>query len=143
MGVAYLQQTVSEMWTHMLRLGPFRCTGKPGCDNPAVGFCSSPMSYLNHDPPFISDFRSLPVCADSECNLVSKQRTDADFGTRLGTQRSRLCACCGTAELLSGGAGEYKSCSRCKATHYYCSKECQRRDWPSHKQICKPYTGNN
>jgi hypothetical protein len=27
-------------------------------------------------------------------------------------------------------------CSRCKKVQY-CSKECQRKDWPEHKQVCK------
>ncbi len=27
-------------------------------------------------------------------------------------------------------------CGRCRNTHY-CSQECQRKDWPSHKNVCK------
>jgi hypothetical protein len=30
-----------------------------------------------------------------------------------------------------------KKCGRCSEVHY-CSKECQRRDWPLHKQLCNP-----
>lgn len=30
-------------------------------------------------------------------------------------------------------------CSRCQAVSY-CSKECQKKDWKSHKQICRPIT---
>ena len=29
-----------------------------------------------------------------------------------------------------------KKCSNCKVIHY-CSKECQRNDWPIHKKVCK------
>ena len=29
-------------------------------------------------------------------------------------------------------------CSRCQATYYSCSKECQRADWKKHKLSCNP-----
>jgi len=47
--------------------------------------------------------------------------------------RVRTCQCCGKAEKR---VGKLKSCTRCKAA-FYCSKECQVKDWPSHKKICK------
>ncbi|KAI1630037.1 hypothetical protein EDD37DRAFT_604901 [Exophiala viscosa] len=33
------------------------------------------------------------------------------------------------------GDGPLKRCSKCRARHY-CSQECQRNDWPTHKQEC-------
>lgn len=38
------------------------------------------------------------------------------------------CAAC-------GGPAAALQCGRCRATHY-CGRECQRRDWPSHKGTC-------
>ena len=34
---------------------------------------------------------------------------------------------------------EVLRCARCKITNY-CSKECQTKDWKSHKVLCSPYT---
>lgn len=41
----------------------------------------------------------------------------------------QMCANCGKTDSL-------KSCSSCKKT-YYCSKECQKKDWKAHKSSCK------
>ena len=42
--------------------------------------------------------------------------------------------CCQTTQLFT--------CSKCK-TGYYCSKECQAGDWPTHKKFCKLWGKNN
>lgn len=44
-------------------------------------------------------------------------------------QGTRMCqSCC--------GAGSLKLCQGCRLVRY-CSKECQRRDWPVHKAFCR------
>jgi len=42
------------------------------------------------------------------------------------------CETCGK----SGTAVNLKVCSRCKTINY-CSKECQTKDWKSHRELCK------
>ncbi|KAI9001491.1 ankyrin [Trametes punicea] len=44
----------------------------------------------------------------------------------------KACATCGKADV------QLKWCAKCHTT-WYCSKECQKLDWPSHKQVCIPY----
>jgi len=43
------------------------------------------------------------------------------------------CANCRKTEKKSK---EFRKCSRCKMVHY-CSKSCQKEDWPNHKKICE------
>lgn len=49
--------------------------------------------------------------------------------TLQSSQNQKVCAVCKKKENL-------KSCSRCKKVHY-CSVECQKKDWNTHKQDCK------
>jgi hypothetical protein len=43
--------------------------------------------------------------------------------------------CCGTCNKGVPEVAELKTCKACRLTHY-CSKECQRADWPRHKMMC-------
>eukprot|EP01113_Clastostelium_recurvatum_P004294 TRINITY_DN11892_c0_g1_i1.p1 TRINITY_DN11892_c0_g1~~TRINITY_DN11892_c0_g1_i1.p1 ORF type:complete len:158 (+),score=15.53 TRINITY_DN11892_c0_g1_i1:140-613(+) len=48
------------------------------------------------------------------------------------------CHFCSKVGGVAGAGGTSLSwCSRCKDVRY-CSAECQRADWKSHKQFCKP-----
>lgn len=48
--------------------------------------------------------------------------------------RNRACFVCQKNSSLR--------CSKCKKI-YYCSVECQKQDWHSHKLICRPEEENN
>jgi len=48
-------------------------------------------------------------------------------------KRCDFCFRCPDRSLLAGPLG---ACAKCKFVHY-CSKECQRGDWPAHKTECK------
>ena len=51
---------------------------------------------------------------------------------RMSQISKRACAAC----EKSGGDIKFKMCSACKKV-WYCSKECQRSDWKTHKVKCK------
>lgn len=53
-----------------------------------------------------------------------------------GANSKKLCAEC--KQPLTGLP---QRCSSCKTT-YYCSKECQKKAWPEHKNSCKPAGGS-
>ena len=46
---------------------------------------------------------------------------------------NETCACCGAE---NGNGASLKQCAGCKIP-FYCSKECQKSDWSSHKELCK------
>ncbi|CAD7971426.1 unnamed protein product [Amoebophrya sp. A25] len=48
-------------------------------------------------------------------------------------ESDRKCVNCEKTETLNT---ELKNCSRCKTVEY-CSRECQKADWPRHKYICR------
>ena len=44
--------------------------------------------------------------------------------------------------LKKGSLTSLRRCTGCKSSSY-CSKDCQRSDWPSHKQLCKSIQSQN
>eukprot|EP00982_Pelagococcus_subviridis_P003587 26893-Pelagococcus_subviridis.AAC.12 len=50
---------------------------------------------------------------------------DAKTGAKV-----RTCGRCDARDV------SWRACGGCRKT-YYCGKECQRADWPSHKETCK------
>ncbi len=48
---------------------------------------------------------------------------------------SKMCRYCSKPEDSEDFEGTLMKCSRCKNA-YYCSKECQKKDWKMHKKFC-------
>jgi len=48
----------------------------------------------------------------------------------------KKCAGCEKLDKVSGGSVELMACSRCELV-FYCSRECQTKDWATHKGLCK------
>lgn len=48
------------------------------------------------------------------------------------SERVKICSVCNKYEK-----GKQKRCTRCKA-RWYCSVDCQKSDWETHRFNCKP-----
>lgn len=65
----------------------------------------------------------------------------ADGLSRHAAGRETRCDWAGCLERASKNPRALlKACSRCRATKY-CSAECQKADWPSHKRACAAAEG--
>lgn len=49
----------------------------------------------------------------------------------------KICRYCNKADLSEEFQASLMRCSRC-LTVFYCSKECQQKDWRAHEKRCKP-----
>lgn len=66
--------------------------------------------------------RSLPRSEVEKYRIFNGRPTNLE-------KALRICFCC------KKGVYTAKCCSRCKKI-YYCGKDCQTKDWPSHKKMC-------
>merc|ERR1712098_430275 len=77
--------------------------------------------------------KSLLIASESVAELM---KTHNIFGKARALVK---CANCGTLEISEK---QFQKCSRCGSV-FYCSKVCQKSDWPNHKQICKAIRKQN
>jgi hypothetical protein len=107
--------------------GKVKCSA--GCEKAAKGLMHRPLCYPKPVPPVYSDAPDA-VCGDSVCvekmNQAFKQAWD-------NSKPDGCCAACLKTESEKGTP--LLRCSRCKTTHY-CSLQCQRTHWPTHKKAC-------
>jgi len=92
-----------------------------------------------------------PLPAERECaqrciNLDSHKRIVKYFARRapcnclanaleaVQDNRTGRCSCC--RKIVDDDANELRDCSRCHLRKY-CGRECQLKDWPEHKDLCK------
>merc|ERR1712098_470382 len=71
--------------------------------------------------------KSTLIASESEAEMI---KTDCILEKALALVK---CANCGVFEESEK---QFQKCSRCGFV-FYCSKACQKSDWPNHKQICK------
>ena len=97
--------------------GGFRDPGK-------VQFKAALELYVDGQPRNFFDARSVPILLGASTMLTPENS----------------CYNCGKTNADIGHA-QLKTCLRCSQNDkksFYCSKECQKENWKSHKAICQP-----
>lgn len=95
---------------------------------------ASPQHNETPTEEFIESHEHEPLKSNYQYPSPSKFREDLNFVEadpeeyRVREVLARICIC---------GKATNKMCARCKE-RYYCSKECQIKDMPQHRGICRP-----
>ena len=135
----------------------WKCSPRDECRRPATRFVRTPGWYpAQPDRPgggrevhmVIFNPGSTPICDNPACEGAAHQSTkmilksvsdtiqqeQGGEGTPLYDKKTRVCDYCKAEQ--SEQKKPMKSCSQCKVA-YYCDRECQRKAWKGHKEICK------
>ncbi|GFH48325.1 hypothetical protein CTEN210_04801 [Chaetoceros tenuissimus] len=74
--------------------------------------------------------------SNGDLPTASKEtKAEGEEGLRLYEESS---ACTNCMKTHADIGSKLSVCSKCKSA-YYCSRECQVKDWPKHKRMCKHY----
>ena len=149
-----------KLWKHVIPAFVERCRQydhRPSCEY--VSQQKVPLSTENGKPLICScGSGKLPanfMPQTPQWNIFAKHSTRAaispifysalveqpfelgkDQVRKLNAVDTTACAKCGKGQEDVGGQG-LKICGRCKVVKY-CSESCQKSDWKTHKQICRP-----
>ncbi|GBC02154.1 hypothetical protein RclHR1_04480018 [Rhizophagus clarus] len=83
----------------------------------------------------LSDAIQKSVYHDTWIDVSRTEDNDEteDYETEKNDKDVKVCKRCGKASTVEEGGG---ICSKCKLV-FYCSRDCQKEDWKSHKKECK------
>jgi len=101
---------------------------KPGqpCDDIVRKILVGKEGHSNPDPKVLNFLQTISQLADK---IQAVLLDDPNIGKR----SLAVCMFCNTTKSKHS----MKLCSQCRTT-FYCSKECQRNDWKTHKPHCQP-----
>ncbi|CAI5496552.1 unnamed protein product [Closterium sp. Naga37s-1] len=123
-GGVYLTEWGRELWIKAM-------TPRPATASPAAPSTSAaPATPAGHSSPAPSSTPPAPPAVATSCTAP----VSVTGGSGSAACGRRVCgaARCGTVE---GGGVKLKNCSGCGKVAY-CSRECQKAHWPSHKLTC-------
>ncbi len=83
-------------------------------------------------PNISNGFVQAALAQLSDKQFVEEHHVEERF--RADSDPDKVCGGCGKKEL---GTSLFKRCGQCR-TENYCSRECQKRQWPVHKLTCQP-----
>ena len=89
-------------------------------------------SRYKEDSKVKPDFQSTTTVATKE-EMADIKRGITKQMRKIMAQKQCAWAGCGKVD---GNMGKFSHCNACSRVSY-CSKACQRNDWPSHKLVCK------
>ena len=137
---AYLFDTVNALWNDVMLARPWVCVACRG----AVLTLATKMGFQQpaEDPQHVMRIiiKAAPICGQQPCLRQAEEKVFPEYKTdkAQGSESVKACNRCGmwdTAVLKN-----LKKCSRCKAVSY-CSRACQKQDWPQHKLTCQQAPG--
>ena len=146
--VPYMTGLLAIHMDEMISAQPWVCSARSDeCRNPAVYLVSTPMSYLDRDPPHVVGCMTTPICHDPKCSVVAQhehkkimkdisKKYEGDGKTSPGSSLYDIkVRQCGHCHRSAKGESDLLRCGRCQIA-YYCNKECQTAHWTLHKRFC-------
>ena len=106
-------------------LNTFSQEAKCDCGNDANELYTT---YFQMYEIIISEIRIKYFCS------AACEKTDRKKLTKDGTKLLASCIC---GKIMNSNKKQHKKCGGCEV-EFYCSKECQKKDWAEHKKVCKP-----
>merc|ERR1712098_629117 len=81
-------------------------------------------------------FLKLVSDLPEKLSLIASESENECMKTNRFVGKARALVKCANCGVLEKSERQFQKCSRCGFV-FYCSKVCQKSDWPNHKQVCK------
>ena len=70
--------------------------------------------------------------------MKKKEReSESNLLKRIRNKRAEVIPQCNFCRRMAGSSESFSKCGQCKEVFYF-GRECQKKDWPSHRSNCNP-----